>query len=231
MKRSLLLLALLTGAGIYQLNQTDIQTVEIKEKARTDSSVSTPLQSSVTSTPVAKSSLPTAAISSITEKDLLVEEYRDAAKKLAAKVEELGLDGRDLDDLMEKHGPQDFVAKLPQELRPYYTAVAEKVNAIGLKTLKEDGMSEKFFTKYQTEMPNWMAEKRKALNKEVLPAAVAELVKKKQTETELSNNDINSILSGCGKGNAGCINKAFAVLIDANHGLSDQQLKKIQEYL
>lgn len=157
--------------------------------------------------------------------------YQEAAYALAGKMEKLGLDGKELDDLYTRVGKENFLKHVPEEIRPDYLRLEEKVAALRQSYLKQDGMSEKFFTKYQVQMPEWIEKQRQELEKAVLPSSVESMVNKKINESELNNDDINEILTGCGRGNSSCINKAFATLIDAHHGLEASQLKMIQEYL
>lgn len=163
--------------------------------------------------------------------DQAVKEYQEAAYALATKIEKLGLDGEELNELFNRVGKENFLNHVPEEIRPDYLLLEEKIAVIQKNYLRQDGMSEKFFTKYQVQMPEWIEKHRQELQEARLPSTVESLVNKKINESELNNDEINEILAGCGKGNSSCINKAFAMLIDAHHGLEDSQLKLIQEYL
>ncbi|HXH75195.1 MAG TPA: hypothetical protein VNJ08_09540 [Bacteriovoracaceae bacterium] len=165
------------------------------------------------------------------QKDKITEEYQGAANALAMKIEKLGLDGNELSELFNRVGKENFLKHVPKEIRADYLNLEEKVAAMQLAHLAKDGMTPSFFTKYEVEMPEWIKNQREEVELSKLPSAVTELVMKTMSEPEIENEYINKILVECGKGNAPCINKAFAMLIDANHGLSDNQLKLIQEYL
>lgn len=175
---------------------------------------------------------PSSSIASASMKvDPHVKDYQDAAYELAAEIEKHGYDGEDLNEIFNRVGRESFLKELPKELRASYQNLEKKIQVLGQDQLKQDGMRESFFTKYQAQMPEWIKKHREELEKSPLPTRVQAMVTKKTNDPEIDNDEVNDILNGCGKGNTNCINKAFALLIDANHGLDDNQMKMIQEYL
>lgn len=165
------------------------------------------------------------------EIDEIKKEYQEVAYSLAQKIDKSDLEVTLLNDWASKLNREEFLQKLPTEIREGYENLEKIILKVRDRHLKEDGMTESFFTKYKIEMPEWLQKRRQELEAYSLPSDVAAVVSTKASENEITDNDVANILRGCGKQNNNCIEKAFALLIDANHALNNDQLKKIQEYL
>ncbi len=158
-------------------------------------------------------------------------EYQKVAYSLAQKIDQSNLEVSLLDEWSSKLDHDEFMQKLPKDVREEYENLEKAILKIKNHHLREDGMTESFFTKYQLEIPRWLQERRQELNAYTLPGDVARLVLTKASESEITDNDVDTILRRCGKKNTDCVDKAFALLIDANHAFNDDQFKRIQEYL
>ncbi len=165
------------------------------------------------------------------ETDNIKREYQEVAYTLAQKIQQSNLDVTLLNEWATTLTHDEFMKKLPRNVREGYAKLEQVILKIRNRHLAEDGMTESFFTKYQVEMPSWLQDRRHELNSYQLPEAVERLVQQKMNESELTDGDVDNILRGCGKRNANCVDKAFAQLIDANHAINNDQLKRIQEYL
>ncbi len=165
------------------------------------------------------------------QKSSAIETYHKAANNLAQKIDHLGLDGDELNKLFTRVGKEKFLEQIPSELKSLYLDLDRKIYDLAKLKLNADGVSEKFFTHYEAEMPAHLREERERLESEILPSKVEKLVEKKINDSEINNDEVSEILLGCGQGNSSCINKAFALLVDAHHALDEQQLKMIKEYL
>ncbi|MBI2521864.1 MAG: hypothetical protein HYV97_15720 [Bdellovibrio sp.] len=229
MKKIVGLLLIIVGFVGWKLIPTfDYRTSETSQPDI--SNIQTPAVSAVTQSP------DTIAVMSQAEEisndqDEIKREYQDVAYSLAQKIKQNNLDVTLLNEWVSKLSRTEFLQKLPEEVREGYENLEKVILKIRNNHLKEDGMTESFFTKYKVEMPLWLLERREKLNAYPLPEDVASLVLKKTSDAEISNEDVDKILRGCGKKNNNCIDKAFALLIDANHALDDSQLKRIQEFL
>jgi hypothetical protein len=165
------------------------------------------------------------------KKTEMVDRYQNAAYALAEVLEKNNLHGDDLDAAFSKLGREKFLKSLPEEVRLGYLKLEDSLKDYQESIRKEDGVHQEFFNRYQTEIPIHLKNQREALKAVSLPVKVDSIIKELVKEDQLKNQDIEFILSECGRGNADCINKSFALLLESNHSLSDDQLKTIKEYL
>jgi hypothetical protein len=158
-------------------------------------------------------------------------DYQVSAYELAKVLEKHKLDGDELNRLFNKLGKSEFLKQLPDEVRNAYNHLEEKIEVLQKNQQLQDGMHEKFFSKYKTEIPGHIKNQRDQLEVVQIPQSVSEIVSDVSSSAEVTNTDVQRILEACGKGNSNCINKSFAMIIESNHALDNLQLKRIQEYL
>jgi hypothetical protein len=165
------------------------------------------------------------------KQDKIIKEYQEAAYELAQMIEKNNLDGSTLDASFSKLGREQFLKAQPEDVRGAYLKLEEKISQMQDQIKREDGIHQEFFNRYQTEIPTHLKNQRTKLDQISLPLEVDNLVKLTAKKNEINDQDIELILKECGRGESDCINKSFAILIEANHGLSEKQLKTIGEYL
>jgi len=167
----------------------------------------------------------------IEEQNQLKEAYEKAAYDLADKIEKHQLDGVELNKLFSKLGRERFLRRLPEEVKAAYLNLEDKILPLQKNLQKEDGIHEEFFNRYQTFIPTHLKNQREELEKVQLNSHVEDLIDSIVQKDQVSDQDVDNILNACGMKNVDCINKSFALVIEANHGLSEMQLKNIREYL
>jgi len=158
-------------------------------------------------------------------------DYQVSAAQLARQIEKYNLSPSNLNQWASELSHTEFMQKLPEEVQKAYRSFEKKIEAIQKMHMAEDGMDPAFFTQYKIQIPSWIKDHRQALQGVGLPTSVSSFVSDKSHAPELTNQDIRYVLNNCGKGNTTCIEKSFAILIDANHALSEPQLEMIKEYL
>jgi len=205
--------------------QDHLKTSSIKSSSGSISKISLPKNQSIT----VKSDQ--VMVENIKEQEELKEAYQKAAYDLAEKIERHQLDGSELNILFSKLGRERFLRRLPEEVKAAYLNLEEKIKPLQNKFKKEDGIHEEFFNRYQTFIPVHLKNQREQLDKFQLSSNVEDLVDSVIKKDQVTNEDVENILNACGIKNVDCINKSFALVIEANHGLSEIQLKNIREYL
>jgi hypothetical protein len=136
----------------------------------------------------------------------------------------------------QKISISDFVRKeeagetndLPPAIQDLSRGIKLAIRKAQQEVLKEDGVSEDFFTPMKTSMSESLQRKADAVDTISLSEDVQSFVADRAQHSEITDEDLKNLSALCGS-DQDCLNKSMKIWMDANHLFTDEQLAMVEE--
>lgn len=159
----------------------------------------------------------------------VLERYRQVILEVSQLVKEMNIDDKELVQRLirnkeENKGFENIPDRLIAPIKKMHS-IASELQEIDLKA---DGKTLNDLKKFESYKPKWIQQREEELSKVSVSSKANDFVKIKIQESSISDEDIKELITICLK-KRDCVEASIYQLMNANHLLSENQLKIISK--